>query len=265
MSIPIRSATLPASPDLLRADIEAGLRDLDLEPRAVSVSAPAWPAVADLYLDLSGAAPATLADFPQSEGPGEGTLYAERVVLEARPLTLHGLPLEVDIRASSASLQMTRLSGDRHALGLQKAADGTVELTAKTSDLERLAHTLVAAQAGKRGLDVQETRLSFTQRGPRSLSFQGDVTAKVMIMKAQLTVTGDLDLDDTLQLRITNLRLTGGGMAANLARGFLQPQFDKLEAKPIALSALALGEIRLRDVAVALESGTLRIRAKFGS
>jgi hypothetical protein len=86
-----------------------------------------------------------------------------------------------------------------------------------------------------------------------------------MIMKAHLTVTGDLDLDDTLQLRISNLKLTGGGMAATLARGFLQPQFTKLEAKPIALGALAVGEIRLRDVAVAIEGQTLRIGAKFGS
>src|SRR5436190_2230041 len=126
MSIPIRGATLPATPELLRDNIEAGLRALDLTPRAVSVSAPAWPAV--------------------------------------------------------------------------------------------------AAQAKKHGLDVTETRLTFTQRGPRALSFQGDVTAKVMIMKAHLTVTGDLDLDDALQLRISNLKLTGGGMAATLARGFLQPQ-----------------------------------------
>lgn len=265
MSIPIRSATLPATADLLRADIEAGLRALGFTPRAVSVSAPAWPAVADLNLDLSGSAPEKFDGFPKVEGPGEGTLYAERVLLEAHPLTIHGLPLQVEIRAASATLQMTLFSGDQHALVLQKAADGSVELAAKTSELEKLAHSLVAAQAGKHGLEVKETRLTFTQRGPRSLSFQGDVTAKVMIMKAQLTVNGDLDLDDALQLRISNLRLAGGGMAATLAKGFLQPQFDKLQAKPIALGALALGEIRLRDVSVALGGDILKISAKFGS
>jgi hypothetical protein len=265
MSIPIRGATLPATPELLRDNIEAGLRALELTPRAVSVSAPGWPAVADLKLDLSGAAPEKLDGFPRVQGPAEGTLYVERVLLEARPLVLHGLPLSVEIRALSATLQLTRLSGDLHALVLQKAADGTVELSAKNGDLERLAHTLVAAQAKKHGLDVAETRLAFTQRGPRALSFQGDVTAKVMIMKAHLTVTGDLDLDDALQLRISNLKLTGGGMAATLARGFLQPQFDKIEGKPIALGSLALGEIRLRDVAAAIEGETVRISAKFGS
>jgi hypothetical protein len=112
---------------------------------------------------------------------------------------------------------------------------------------------------------VKETRLAFTQRGPRALSFQADVTAKVMIMKAHLTVNGDADLDDALQLRISNLRLTGGGMAATLARGFLQPRFDKIQQKPIAVGALALGEIRLRDVAVAIEGQTISISAKFGS
>jgi hypothetical protein len=265
MIIPIRGATLPATPDLLRDQIEAGCRALDLAPRAVSVSAPAWPAVADLKLDLSGAAPEKLDEFPRLEGAGEGTVYVERLLLEARPLVVSGLPLTVEIRALSATLQMTRLSGSQHALVLQKAADGSVELSAKNTDLERLAHTLVSAQAKKHGLEVKETRLAFTQRGPRSLSFQGDVTAKVMIMKAQLTVNGDADLDDALQLRLSNLRLTGGGMAATLARGFLQPQFDKLEKKPIALGALALGEIRLRDVAVAIEGETVRISAKFGS
>ncbi|HEV7403070.1 MAG TPA: hypothetical protein VGO11_09100 [Chthoniobacteraceae bacterium] len=265
MIIPIQGSTLPAAPDLLRDQIDAGWRALDLVPRAVSVSAPAWPTVADLKLDLSGAAPEKLDEFPRTEGPAEGTLYVERLLLEARPLILHGLPLSVEISALSAMLQMTSLSGDHHALVLQKAADGSVELSAENGELEKLAHTLVAAQAKKHGLDVKETHLAFTQRGPRSLSFQGDVTAKIMIMKAHLTVSGDLDLDDTLQLRISNLRLTGGGMAATLARGFLQPQFDKLEAKPISLGALTLGEIRLRDVAVSIEGETVRIRAKFGS
>jgi hypothetical protein len=265
MSIPIRGATLPATPELLRDAIEAGLRALDLAPRAVSVSAPGWPAVAELHLDLSGAAPEQPGEFPRVEGPGEGTLYVERVLLEARPLVLQGLPLAIELRAQSATLQMTRLSGNRHALVLQKAADGTMEVSAKTDDLERLAHTLVAAQAKKHGLEVKETRLAFTQRGPRSLSFQADVTAKVMIMKAHLTVTGDADLDDALQLRISNLKLTGGGMAATLARGFLQPQFEKIQQQPIALGALALGEIRLRDVSAALQKDTLRISAKFGS
>jgi hypothetical protein len=265
MSIPISGATLPATADLLRDQIEAGLRALDITPRAVSVSAPAWPAVADLKLDLSGAAPEKLGEFPRVEGAGEGTIYVERLLLEARPLTLEGLPLQIEIRAFSATLQMTRLSGSNHALVLQQAADGTVEVSAQHGDLEGLAHTLVAAQAKKHGLEVKETRLAFTQRGPRSLSFQGDVTAKVMIMKAHLTVTGDLDLDDALQLRISNLRLTGGGMAATLARGFLQPQFDKLQAKPISLGTLALGEIRLRDVGVAIEGQTVRLSAKFGS
>ena len=265
MSIPISGATLPATPDLLRDQIEAGLRAVDIAPRAVSVSAPAWPAVADLKLDLSDAAPGELSEFPRVEGAGEGTLYVERLLLEARPFILQGLPLSVELRALSATLQMTRLSGGNHALVLQKAADGNVELSAKNGDLERLAHTLVSAQAKKHGLEVKETQLAFTQRGPRSLSFQGDVTAKVMIMKAHLTVTGDLDLDDALQLRISNLKLSGGGMAATLARGFLQPQFDKLQAQPIALGALALGEIRLRDVAVGIEGPNVRISAKFGS
>ncbi len=265
MIIPIRGATLPATPDLLRGQIEAGLRALDLAPRTVSVSAPGWPTVADLKVDLSDAAPAKLDDFPRVEGLGDGMLYVERLLLEARPLILHELPLAVEISALSAALQMTRLSGEHHALVLQKAADGSVELSAKSGDLEKLAHTLIAAQAKKHGLEVAETRLAFTQRGPRSLSFQGDVTAKVMIMKAHLTVTGDLDVDDTLLLRISNLKLTGGGMAATLARGFLQPQFDKLQARPIALGALALGELRLRDVAVAIEGQTVRISAKFGS
>jgi hypothetical protein len=53
-------------------------------------------------------------------------------------------------------------------------------------------------------------------------------------------------------------------MIGSLASGFIKPYFEKVEKQPIALMALPLGSVKLRDIS--LEAGeTLTLRAQFSS
>lgn len=265
MIIPFRGSTIPASAALLGEAIEAGLDSLGLKARAVTVEAPAWPEVSELKLDLSGARVTDPQQLPRISGAGGPTLAVERLAIDGHPLIVHDLPTSIELRARTATLQLVPLTGGQHALVLQNAADGTLGLSAERAEIERLAHTILSGLARQHGADIVQTRLQFTSRGPRSLSVQGEVTAKMMMMKVPITVAGDVDVSDDLQLRISNLRLTGTGMAAGLARGFLQPHFEKVQQKPIDLGALAVGQLRLRQVGLAVDGETLRLNASFGS
>ena len=81
---------------------------------------------------------------------------------------------------------------------------------------------------------------------------------------ATVTLSGDVDLDEQLTARLSNLRFSGDGMVANLAGGFIRPKLATLEGRTFPLMSFALGEITLRDVQ--LQAGeTLRLSAQFGS
>jgi hypothetical protein len=153
---------------------------------------------------------------------------------------------------------------DEHVLHLQRAANGQVELRAQLTDLEAAIRRNAAELAGKHGVEIQNVRLELSSRGPREIAFRAEVVAKMIFVKAPVTITGEVRLDDDLNLWISNLDLAGGGMVAGMAGSFIRPQFDKIQNRPFPLAVLALGEVRLRDVEI--ETGeTIRLSARFGS
>ena len=113
-------------------------------------------------------------------------------------------------------------------------------------------------------MEIKETHLEFTSRGSRELSFRAEVVGKVFMMKAPVTLTGDVAIDDDLNLHLSNLTIGGSGMIANMASGFAQPYLKRVQAQPISLGMLALGSLKLRDIELA-GGDTLRLEARFGS
>ncbi len=266
MILPVQIEQLPQSADQLRLGLEQGLARIGIAPRTVVADAPAWPQVASLEIDFSEARLDLPLKLPGATGAPVGpSLKIDHVAVKGQPVTIGGLSADLALKASAARFGWTQTTEGLRALALENAEHGEIMLQVQRADLEKLAQTLLSQAARAHGADIVDTRLSFTSRGPRSLSVVAEVTAKVMIMKAQLTVTGDLDLADDLTLRIANLQLTGSGMAANLARGFLQPHFERLQKQPIALGAFAPGQIRLRDLTLSVEGERLRLLALFGS
>jgi len=103
-----------------------------------------------------------------------------------------------------------------------------------------------------------------TNQGPRTLAFRGEVTAKMFLMTAELTLTGQIDVDAGLNARFSRLKLGGDGMITKIANGFIRPKLDHLEGRVISLLAFSLGDLRLRDIEVSTGK-KLVIRAAFGS
>ena len=88
--------------------------------------------------------------------------------------------------------------------------------------------------------------------------------AKKLFISASLQVTGQLDLDEELNARISGLDCTGEGAMASVACGVLKPHLHTLDGREFSLMSLPLGEVRLRDVLIAV-GDKLAITAEFGS
>jgi len=182
----------------------------------------------------------------------------------AAPAELESTPIHVSLQAEDAAFEFAPASSGGQALMIRRAAHGEVTVELARAALEQLVHTLAVEAAGQHGVEVKSTKMSLSARGPRAVSVTADVTAKMFIATATVTLSGDVDLDEQLNARISNLRFTGEGMVANLAGGFIRPQLAKLEGSSFPLMSFALGEISLRDVQ--LQAGdTLRLSAQFGS
>ena len=85
-----------------------------------------------------------------------------------------------------------------------------------------------------------------------------------MFLGASLRVTGQLDLDDQLNLKVSGLNCTGDGGVSTLACGVLKPHLEKIDGREFPLMSLPLGEIRLRDVRLTV-GDKLCVTAEFGS
>jgi hypothetical protein len=88
--------------------------------------------------------------------------------------------------------------------------------------------------------------------------------AKKLFLSASLRITAQLDLDEELNARISELDCTGDGAIAAVACGVLKPHLEKLNGREYPLMSLPLGQVRLRDVRVAVGE-KLSVTAEFGS
>ena len=262
--LPLSGESLPSTSAELVAAIERGLAELKLTARSVRADGGAFPAIGSLTLDLTDARATRELRAPALklvEGHGGVTVGAFQ--LRANPLHFEGTPFEILLNATDAAFVFAG-APEAGALMLKNAKDGDISLAAATKDLEALLHELVVQGAGKQGVNVKKTTLELTAQGPRRLLFRVEVTAKMFLMTAAMAVSGQLDVDDELNARFSNLTLGGDGMITKMAGGFIRPKLEQLEKRTIPLLAFSLGDLRLRDVEVAT-GDKLTIRGSFGS
>lgn len=260
---PLAGPPIPDSPEALADALQRGLAARNLPPREV-IAQGAWPKLDLLRLDLTGVQiPRSRLAGPSGEECSAGCTAA-RFELVAAPARFESVPVQLSLWAVEAGFDFAPAPDGTSTLLLRRAARGEVTMEMTAADVERLVHSLASEAAKQHGAEIKSVKIAFTSRGPRAVSVTAEVTAKVFIATAIFKLSGDLDLDEQLTARLSNLRFSGDGMVANLAGGFIRPQLAALEGRAFPLMSFALGEICLRDVQV--QAGeTLRLSAHFGS
>ena len=261
--LPLAGPNFPASLDELSAALRAGFSARGIAAREIRATGE-WPRVEELAIDLSGAAFSRATELPKSSGESQPGVSIDRLTISAAPFFFEKTPARLELRATKAECGFARAAGGESFLSLTHTSAGSLSIEAQRADLESALKILSGNFLEKQGAQVKSAHLELLDRGPQSLGFRAEITAKAFVMTARVVVTGHLDLDDQLNLRIRELAVTGDGMIATIATGFLRPRFVEVEKRVIPLAAYSFAGVALHGVRLS-GGNALRIEAQFGA
>ena len=180
------------------------------------------------------------------------------------PRSLGPAAIDLALSATAVSLHQAQDADGNLLLLLHNAARGHIEISASPSDLEALIAEVATAEAARHGVTIDSVQLILRSKNSRSLAAEVRLRAKKLFLSASIRITGQLDLDEELNARISGLDCAGDGAIASVACGVLKPHLQKIEGREFPLMSLPLGEVRLRDVQLAV-ADKLSVTADFGS
>lgn len=263
---PLYTDTFPSSAsDLARLLNESLQRVFIAESDPLTVREHSYPHLDAISISLDGAR--LRADPPRPPviaGKISSALEIDQLTLSASPLSLGPAAVNLSFSAREVQLGQGKDSNDQIVLSLKSATDGNIEISMRQTDLEALIAKLAQNQAGKQSIIIDCVQLKLRQKSAHSLAAEVQVRARKLFLSASIRVTGQLDLGDQLNLKISDLNCTGGGGMATLACSILTPYLEKIDGREFRLMSLPLGEVRLRDVRLAVDEN-LTVTAEFGS
>lgn len=263
---PLSTATFPSSAtDLARLLNQSLQRIFIAESDPVTVREHSYPHLDAISISLDGAQ--LRADPPRPpviSGKTSPAFEIDQLTLSASPLSLGPAAVNLSLSARKVQLGQSKDSNDQIVLSLENAADGNIEISTAQTDLEALIAKLAQTQARKQGITIDGVQLKLQQKSAHSLAAEVHLRARKLFLSASIQVTGQLELDDQLNLKISGLNGTGDGAIATLACGILKPYLRKIDGRELPLMSLPLGDVRLRDVRLTV-GDKFCVTAEFGS
>jgi hypothetical protein len=263
---PLKISTLPSSASALEDSLNDSLRQLFAVTKApVTIRDASYPRLEEINVSLDRAVlrgkPPSL---PSLTGNSSPALDVDSLNINAAALSIGPAAIDLSLSATAVSLHQARDAEGNILLLLHNAAKGDIEISASASDLEALIAEVAKAEADKHGVTIDSVQLTLRSKSSRSLAAEVGLRAKKLFFSASIRITGQLDLDEELNARISGLDCTGDGAIAGMACGVLKPHLQKIDGRTFPLMSLPLGEVRLRDVQLAV-GDKLSVTAEFGS
>jgi hypothetical protein len=263
---PLGTATFPSSAtDLERLLNESLQRIFIAEPDSVTVRGHSYPHLEAISISLDGARlRAAPPRPPVISGRTSPALEIEQLTFSASPLSLGSAAVNVSFSARQVQLSQGKDSDDRIVLSLESVTEGNIEISMRQTDLEAIITQLAENQALKQGITIEKVQLQLRQKSAHSVAAEVDLRVRKLFLSASIRLTGQLDLDDQLNLKISNLKCAGDGGMATLACGILTPHLEKIDGREFPVRSIPLGAVRLRDVRLTVGEN-LTITAEFSS
>ncbi len=264
--VPLNTAIFPSSPQDLERLLNHSLqRIFSVEADPVSIRDASYPHVEEIRVALDSARLRSNPPRPPSiSGTVSPALQVDRLCLSALALSVGPATIDLSLSARTVDFVQGKDSDGQVILSLENAADGKIEISATPTNLEALVATLAQNQATRQGITIDDVKLELRQKNAHSLAAAARLRARKLFLSASIQVTGQLDLDDQLNLKISDLNCTGDGGIATLACGILKPYLQKIDGREFPLMSLPLGKICLREVQLTV-GDKLSVTAEFGS
>jgi hypothetical protein len=178
------------------------------------------------------------------------------------PITIAGIPLQLDLTAQNASFAYGKNTGQKQIATLRDASDGKLSIHISHDDLESGALNAARHFAGS-NVTIQSIDIALNSVSPTELNVLLTITAKKFV-SAIVRVSGRIHIDADLVLTATALKADAEGMVGTIAANMIRPHLQDLESKPLPLMTFSLGNVKIRDVKIDTTNG-LQISAAFGS
>jgi hypothetical protein len=262
----LHTATFPSSAADLERLLNESLQRLFIsKPAPVTVSDNSYPRLHEIKISLDGARLRPEPPRPPSTfGERSPALEVDHLTVTALRFSIGPAAFDLSVTAAEVQFDQSKDSDEQVILSLKRATEGHIKLSIPQSDLEALITKLAREEASRQGLTIDGVQLALHRESAHSLAVEMRLRARKLFLAASIVVTGQLDLDDQLNLKVSGLSCAGDGGMANLACGVLTPHLRKIDGREFPLMSLPLGETRLRDVRVTVDDN-LSITAEFGS
>jgi hypothetical protein len=263
---PLKTATLPFSASALEHALNESLRQLFIVANdPVTIRDASYPRLEEISVSLDGARlRGQPPSIPSLSGKPTAALDVDFLKINASALSIGPAAIDLSLSATALSLHQAHDSEGNVLLLLHNAATGHLEISCSPSALEALIAEVAKTEAAKHGVTIDNVQLTLRSKTSRSLAAEVRLRAKKLFLNASIKITGQLDLDEELNARISGLDCIGDGAIASVACGVLKPHLQKIDGREFPLMSLPLGKIRLRDVQLAV-GDKLSVTAEFGS
>jgi len=263
---PLKTTTLPSSAEALERLLNESLRRVfEVEPDPITIRDASYPSLAEINIALDGARVRPDPPRPQLiSGETSPAFQIAQLAVHASALSVGPATVDLSLSARAVHLNQGKDSNNELVLSIHDAAEGKIEISTPLTDVEGVIAKIAKDEAAKHGVTIENVQLTARATGPRSLEVEVRLRARKVFLGASLRVTGRLELDSELNAKISGLRCEGDGAIAAIACGVLDPHLQKLNGREFPLMSLPLGEVRLRDVRLAV-GDKLSVTAEFGS
>jgi len=172
----------------------------------VTVSARVFPYLDEIAVNLDGAELAS--SFPVVSkliGETKSAIEAGLLNLGGRDFKVRGIPFNLQMAANSVVMHSGRDESDQAVLVPQSVRSGHVAIAVSQQDLEKAIGELAREQGAKHGIAVEDVRIALRARGVRSISADIHLRARKFLLRTEMDVSGQLEIDHAFDAQISNL------------------------------------------------------------
>lgn len=231
----------------------------------VTISARVFPYLDEVAINFDGTQfDGKLPALPKLAGVTKNACEAATVSLSGRNVAVLGAPMNLQLHAHDVVFRTGPDEQGEALLLVHDVRTGQAVVSAAQSELENAIRRIAQCEGQKQGISIEETHVSLRARGSRSLAADVRLRARKFLLRANIDIAAQIDVETDFSIKLSNLSCRSDGMLGSIACNLLGPFLEKIEGRKFSIMPLLYGDIRLHDIRIAV-GDTVEITADFGS
>jgi hypothetical protein len=264
--IPLHRPQFPGSKAELAQALNQSLQQLFSKNQPlVVVNARVFPYLDEITITLDGAQlSGELPPLPKLVGETKSACEAAIVTLSGRNVLVLGAPVNLQLEARDVVFHSGRDENGEVLLLVHSVRTGHAVISASQLELENAIRRTAHQEGQRHGISVEETRVTLQARSERSLAAHVRLRARKFLLRANIELAAQIDVENDFSVKLSNLKCRGDGMLGSIACDLLGRVLQQVDGKKFSIMPLLYGEVGLHDFRVAVGE-TVDVAAEFGT